>query len=128
MALQLCAVSRSLEMSIEIRIRLENRPVNHLATQLHNSGSNTHSLAQAHFKPIALGGGAPIHNEKGGAGFTEPCRAKNGSDQTPHHVITIRSVTPGDSLPPETLRPNPTGDTPSELPIQLALHDRIAHA
>ena len=35
MALQLCAVSRSLEMCIEIRLRLENRPVNHLATQLH---------------------------------------------------------------------------------------------
>ena len=45
MALQLCAVSRSLEMCIEIRLRLEFRPVNHLATQLHNSSSKTHSLA-----------------------------------------------------------------------------------
>ena len=32
-------------MCIEIQLRLENRPVNHLATQLHNSSSNTHSLA-----------------------------------------------------------------------------------
>ena len=45
MALQLCGVSRSLEMCIEIRLRLEYRPVNHLATQLHNSSSKTHSLA-----------------------------------------------------------------------------------
>jgi len=45
MALQLCAVSRSLEMCIEIRLRLEFRPVNCLATQLNNSSSKTHSLA-----------------------------------------------------------------------------------
>jgi len=45
MALQLCALSRSLEMCFEIRLRLEYRPVNHLATQLHNSSSKTHSLA-----------------------------------------------------------------------------------
>jgi len=45
MGLQLCVVSRSLEMCIEIRLRLEYRPVNHLATQLHNSSSKTHSLA-----------------------------------------------------------------------------------
>ena len=31
-------------MCIEIRLRLEFRPVNHLATQLHNSSSKTHSL------------------------------------------------------------------------------------
>jgi hypothetical protein len=45
MALQLCAVSRSLEMCIEIRLRLEFRPVNCLATQLNNSSSKTHYLA-----------------------------------------------------------------------------------
>ena len=48
MALQLCAVSRSLEMCIEIRLRLEFRPLkylNCLATQLNNSSSKTHSLA-----------------------------------------------------------------------------------
>jgi hypothetical protein len=45
MALQLCAVSRSLEMCIKIRLRLEYRPVNHLATELHNLSSKTHSLA-----------------------------------------------------------------------------------
>ena len=46
MALQLCAVSRSLELCIKIRLRLEYRPANHLATLAeNNSSSKTHSLA-----------------------------------------------------------------------------------
>jgi hypothetical protein len=45
MALQLSAISRFLEMCIEIRLRLEYRPVNHLATHIYNSSSKTHSLA-----------------------------------------------------------------------------------